>query len=40
MPFVFLIPKIVFLTEVSCLELVLNADSNKKKHNYAANATS
>jgi len=30
LPFVFIIPKILFLTEVSCLELVLNIDSNKK----------
>jgi hypothetical protein len=30
LPFVFIIPKILFLTEVSCLELVLNTDSNKK----------
>jgi hypothetical protein len=36
--FVFIIPKIPFLTEVSCFELVSNTDLNKK--NYAASTTS
>jgi len=31
LPFVFIIPKILFLTEVSCFEFVLNTDLKKKK---------
>jgi len=38
LPFVFIIPKILFLTEVSCFEFVLNTDL--KKNNYSANTTS